>query len=96
MKRSLFAATGALFLMFATGQAFADVSWTRGEVKKVDLEQGKVTVKHEEIKSLDMPSMTMVFTTTDPTMLKDLAPGQTAEFEFADANGRIVIKQIRR
>ena len=32
-----------------------------GEVRKVDLEAGKVTLKHGDIKSLDMPAMTMVF-----------------------------------
>lgn len=94
MKRISIAAVAAF--MVAIAPVAAEVSWTRGEVKKVDLEQGKVTVKHEEIKSLDMPSMTMVFTTTDPAMLKDLAPGETAEFEFVDANGRIVIKQIKK
>lgn len=95
MKRSSFTAAVALAILFTAGQAFAEVQWTRGEVKKVDLDQGKVTVKHEEITNLDMPPMTMVFTASDPEILKKLAPGQSAEFEFADDKGRIVIRQIR-
>ena len=31
---------------------------TDGEVRKVDLDAGKVTLRHGEIKSLDMPAMT--------------------------------------
>lgn len=38
---------------------------TDGEVKKVDQEAGKVTIKHGDIKHLDMPGMTMVFTAKD-------------------------------
>ena len=38
---------------------------TDGEVRKIDLEQGKVTLRHAEIKDLDMPSMTMVFVVKD-------------------------------
>lgn len=34
---------------------------TNGVVRKIDLENSKITIKHEEIKNLDMPPMTMVF-----------------------------------
>lgn len=95
MKRLTFVAAVAATLMAAAGAVSAEVAWTKGEVKKVDLEQGKVTVKHEEIKNLDMPPMTMVFTATDPKVLQALKPGQTAEFEFVDDKGRIVIKQVK-
>jgi Cu/Ag efflux protein CusF len=40
-------------------------SMTEGEVKKVDIEAGKVTIKHGPIKHMDMPGMTMVFTAKD-------------------------------
>lgn len=98
MKRagfSIAAASALLLLTAAVAPAVAEVTWTRGEVKKVDLDQGKVTVKHDEITNLDMPSMTMVFTTSDPAILQRLKPGQVAEFEFADDKGRIVIKQMK-
>jgi Cu(I)/Ag(I) efflux system periplasmic protein CusF len=95
MKRTGISIVAGTLLLLAAAPAVAEVSWTRGEVKKVDLEQGKVTVKHEEITSLDMPSMTMVFTTSDPEILKRLAPGQVAEFEFVNDNGRVVIKQMK-
>ena len=45
---------------------------TDGEVRKVDKEGGKLTLKHADIKSLDMPAMTMVFTVKDKAMLDKL------------------------
>ncbi len=45
------------------------------EVRKVDKDAGKVTLKHGEIKSLDMPAMTMVFRVNDPTLWNTLTEG---------------------
>ena len=76
--------------------AFAeDVSWTKGEVTKVDLAQSKVTVKHEEIKNLDMPSMTMVFFAPDKSVIEGLKAGDKKQFEFGDMNGRMIVKQVK-
>ena len=69
--------------------------WTKGEVTKIDREQGKVTVRHEEIENLDMPAMRMIFRVADPSMLDALKTGQKGEFYFVDENGRMLIKQIK-
>lgn len=69
--------------------------WTKGEITKVDKELGKVTIKHEEIKNLDMPAMRMIFRVADKKMLDTLAPGQKGEFYFIDHNGRMIIQQIK-
>jgi Cu(I)/Ag(I) efflux system periplasmic protein CusF len=45
------------------------------EVKKVDKDSGKVTLKHAEIKSLDMPAMTMVFRVKDEKLWEKLTEG---------------------
>jgi Cu(I)/Ag(I) efflux system periplasmic protein CusF len=45
------------------------------EVKKVDKDAGKVTLKHGEIKSLDMPAMTMVFKVKDDKLWEKLNEG---------------------
>ena len=42
---------------------------TDGEIRKVDKENGKLTIKHGEIKNLDMPAMTMVFQVKDKAAL---------------------------
>lgn len=70
-------------------------AWTKGTIKKVDKEQGKVTVRHEEIGHLEMPSMTMIFRVADPAMLERLTPGQEGEFYFVRENGKMMIKQIK-
>jgi Cu(I)/Ag(I) efflux system protein CusF len=36
-------------------------AWAEGEIRKIDLKTGKVTLKHGYIPSLDMPPMTMGF-----------------------------------
>jgi Cu/Ag efflux protein CusF len=40
-----------------------------GEVRKVDKEQGKITLRHGPLQNLDMPAMTMVFKVADPKVL---------------------------
>lgn len=79
----------------ATAAAEEELVWTKGEVTKVNKELGKVTLKHEEIKNLDMPPMRMIFRVADPKMLDQLKPGQKGEFYIIDKNGRMVIKQIK-
>ncbi len=55
---------------------------------------GKVTIKHGEIKNLDMPPMTMVFTMADPSMLTNLKVGDKVRFVVEQQNGKMVITQI--
>ena len=49
-------------------------SMTDGEIRKVDKEAGKVTIKHGEIKNLDMPGMTMIFTAKEKSLLERCKP----------------------
>lgn len=79
----------------ATATFAEEVVWTKGEVVKVDLAQSKVTVKHEEIKNLDMPSMTMVFFAPEKSVIEGLKQGDKKEFEFGDMNGRMIVKQVK-
>lgn len=97
MIKTMLSAVMAAFIMMS----FANISvaekpvWTKGEVTKVDKELGKVTIRHEEITNLDMPAMRMIFRVADPKMLDQLKAGQKGEFYIVDANGRMVIKQIK-
>ncbi|HYD75688.1 copper-binding protein [Ramlibacter sp.] len=54
--------------------------FTDGEVRKVDKEAGKVTLKHGPIRNLDMPPMTMVFKATDPKLLDAVKVGDKVRF----------------
>lgn len=48
---------------------------TDGEIKKIDLTTGKVTIQHGEIKNVDMLGMTMVLTAKDKSILGNVKPG---------------------
>lgn len=54
-----------------------------GEVKKVDRENKKMTIKHGELKNLDMPGMTMVFHIRNAILLETFKAGDKVKF-FAD------------
>ena len=62
-----------------------------GEVRKVDRDNLKITIKHGEIKSLDMPPMTMVFTVKDPALLEAAKPGDKVRFGVAREDGKFVV-----
>lgn len=72
-----------------------EAHWTKGTIKKIDTAQSKITVQHEPIKNLDMPSMTMIFFAPDASILEGLKAGDKKQFEFGDMNGRMVVKQIK-
>lgn len=67
---------------------------TDGEVKKVDQEAGKVTIKHGDIKHLDMPGMTMVFQVKDAALLDKVKAGDKVTFTAEKADGAIVVTAI--
>jgi uncharacterized cupredoxin-like copper-binding protein len=74
----------------------AGVEMTVGEVRKIDRETGKITLKHEDIKNLDMPGMTMVFQVTDKTMLDKVQVGDRIKFSADKQQGKFVVTDIKR
>ena len=60
---------------------------TDGEVRKVDKSAGKLTIRHGELRNLEMPAMTMVFTAKDPGMLDGLKEGDKIKFTADKLNG---------
>lgn len=74
--------------------AQADTTMTDGEIRKVDKDNKKLTIKHGEIKNLQMPAMTMVFQVKDPAMLEQVKPGDKVRFHVEQANGAMVVTQI--
>jgi Cu/Ag efflux protein CusF len=68
-----------------------------GEVKKIDLEAGKITLKHAEIKNLDMPAMPqMSYRVSDPAWLKALQVGDKVKFSADKVNGQYTITAIEK
>jgi uncharacterized cupredoxin-like copper-binding protein/Cu/Ag efflux protein CusF len=68
---------------------------TEGEIRKVDMDNKKITIKHGEIKNLDMPGMTMVFQVKDPAMLDKVKAGDKILFSAEKASGALVVTDIQ-
>ena len=66
-----------------------------GEIRKVDMDNKKITIKHGEIKNLDMPGMTMVFQVKDPAMLTKVKAGDKVRFKAEKSGGAIVVTEIQ-
>ena len=80
-------------LGFSPGAHAAE--YTKGEITKVDAAQKKVTIKHEELKNLDMPPMTMVFAVANDDLMKKAKVGAQIEFVAERVNGRITVTDIK-
>ena len=98
MKQLLLAIAIAVAIVLP---AFADdkhhgQGMTEAEVRKVDRDAGKVTLKHGEIANLEMPPMTMVFRVKEAAMLDAVKVGDKVSFQAEKINGQYVVTEIRR
>lgn len=78
----------------AAAAAASSATLADGEVRRVDREAGKVTLKHGEIRNLEMPPMTMVFRVKDPAMLERLKVGDKIRFAADQVNGAFTVTRI--
>jgi Cu(I)/Ag(I) efflux system protein CusF len=84
----------AAFAEDAKPTASVDGSVSTGEIKKVDRDTGKLTIKHGELKNLHMPAMTMVFDATDKASLAQLKPGDKITFVAGNADGQLTADNV--
>ena len=77
------------------GTAYAQSHQAMGVVKRVDPAKGVVSLKHDPVKSLNWPGMTMDFNVRDPKQLAGVRLNQQVKFEFIEENGRYVITSMR-
>lgn len=66
-----------------------------GEIKKVDKEAGKITVKHGRLANLNMAPMTMVFKVKDPAMLEQVKAGDKVKFTAEKLNGALTVTALQ-
>jgi Cu(I)/Ag(I) efflux system protein CusF len=76
-------------------KAVVPSDFTNGEVRKVDKEGKKVTLKHEEIKNLGMPPMAMVFEVKDVSALDKIKAGDKVRFKAIWEAGKYVVMDIQ-
>ena len=98
------AAVSAAFAVNALAQATPVVTaqatpeaadMTDAEVRKVDKDNKKITLKHGAIKSLDMPPMTMVFQVNDATMLDKVKAGDKVRFKASNDGGKMTVTELQ-
>lgn len=65
-----------------------------GEVRKVNKDTGKLTIKHGELKNLGMPPMTMVFRVKDPAMLEQVKAGDKIGFVADKVGGQFTVMKL--
>jgi Cu/Ag efflux protein CusF len=98
LLRSLFiagAAAAALVSIPVHAQGTAKAAeLTEAEVRKVDNDNKKITLKHGEIKNLEMPPMTMVFNLNDAALLDKVKPGDKIHFRAANEGGKFTVTEI--
>lgn len=83
---------GVIDVVDASANASANTNdMADGEVRRIDKATGKITLKHGEIKNLDMPSMTMVFQVKDPSALNSLKVGDKVKFRAEQSGGAYVV-----
>jgi Cu/Ag efflux protein CusF len=102
---AIFAAAAIAFSLAGHAQAQATPSagasvaasavLTEGEVRKVDKDAKKVTIKHGEIKNLDMPPMTMVFSVKHDAVLDKVKVGDKVRFKAVDDGGKLTVVEIQ-
>jgi Cu/Ag efflux protein CusF len=78
----------------AWAQAKPATEMTDAEVRRVDKDYGRVTLKHGDIKNLDMPAMTMVFVVKDKAMLANLKAGDKIRFKAISEGSNLVVTEI--
>lgn len=74
--------------------ALAQTAMVDAEVRNVDAATGKLTLRHGEIKTLNMPAMTMAYPVQNRALLDKLQPGEKVRFAAEKLNGQITVTAI--
>lgn len=78
------------------GAAATAAEMTDGEIRRIDRDQRKMTLRHGEMKNLDMPPMTMVFQLADPAWIDQFKVGDKVRFAADKINGAYTVVKIEK
>ena len=66
-----------------------------GQVRKIDKDSKKITLKHGDIKNLDMPGMTMVLQVKGAAMLDSVKPGDKVKFKAEKSGSALMLTDLQ-
>ena len=78
----------------AAASTDTQVPLTAAKVRRIDRANARITLRHEDMRHLDMPPMTMVFAVADPAMLEGLSPGMAVRVRVERREGGLVVTRI--
>ncbi len=87
----------AIFMMswaWAAAVYGQNTDMAEGQITKIDKAAKKVTIRHGEIKNLNMPPMRMVFQVRDPALLERIQPEQKVKFSAIEEKGVYIVIAI--
>jgi Cu(I)/Ag(I) efflux system protein CusF len=87
-------AAASLALAQAPGAAPAS-DLADGEVRRIDRDARKITLRHGEIRNLSMPPMTMVFQVKDPALLDRVKVGDKVRFRAVQEEGAYRVTDLQ-
>ena len=93
LRAYLRVSAGVLLVVLASA---AQAQWANGEIRRIDAPNLRLTIKHGEIKALDMPPMTMVFYVKDPVLLQGLAVQDTIEFQVSLEGTKYYLTEVKK
>jgi Cu(I)/Ag(I) efflux system periplasmic protein CusF len=94
MKKAIMSIATVLLSLSAFAQAVLPTA--EAEIRKIDLDNQKITLKHGDIKNLDMPAMTMVFAVKDPTMLATVKAGDKVTFTAEKVGSTFTVMSLEK
>ena len=80
----------------ATAPSAPPADLSEGEITRWDPRTLRLTLKHGEIKNLEMPPMTMVFRVADASVVGDLKPGDKVRFRAEQVSGAYHVQRIEK
>lgn len=88
-------AAGLAITAFYSVAAVAQQASASGEVRRIDAQAGKVTIKHGNIADLELPAMTLVYK-VDPALLAGIEAGDKVKFTAQRENDQYVVTKISK
>jgi Cu/Ag efflux protein CusF len=93
------AALGPSLPAYATSHARgsaseATIGMSDGEIRRVDKEAKKLTIRHGPLENLGMPAMTMVFQVADPSVLERVKAGDKVRFSADKVGGAYTVTEL--